>query len=61
MDKQKYYVSVGAEEILNQPIVSSYPFEIEATPAEVARLSALFARANADSRDGFFNSVHLKR
>ncbi|HEX6923157.1 MAG TPA: hypothetical protein VF149_04970 [Bacillales bacterium] len=54
MEKQKYYVSVGSGEILSDPTVSSYQFEIEATPAEVARLNALFERANESANNGFF-------
>ncbi|HEU5138522.1 MAG TPA: hypothetical protein VFT51_01015 [Bacillales bacterium] len=54
MEKQKYYVSVGSGEILSDPTATSYQFEIEATPAEVARLNALFERANSAANDGFF-------
>lgn len=59
MEKQKYYVSVGTGEILPIP-GSSYQFEIEATPAEAARLNALFERANTDSGDGFFQFKDLE-
>jgi hypothetical protein len=53
MDKRKYYVSVGTGDVHDTPVASSYQFEIEATPAEAARLSALLDKANTDAGNGF--------
>lgn len=55
MDKQKYYVSVGSGEILNDPTSSSYQFEIEATEADVIRLGRLFDQASSASGEGFLH------
>lgn len=53
MGKQRYYVSVGTGEVHSEPLSSSYQFEIEATPNEIARLNTLLGRANAHANHGF--------
>lgn len=42
MNKKTYYVTVGSGEIVQDPTVTSFEFEIEATDDELNKLQELF-------------------
>lgn len=60
VDKQKYFVSVGSGEINEDPTVTPYQFEIEATPAQVTQLTRLFEAANGASGGSFLKMRALE-
>lgn len=56
MEKHAYYVNVGAGEILRDPTVSAYDFEIRATEREADELFELFDQAESASLTGFLKA-----
>ena len=57
MKKNKYYVKVGSGEILSDPTLSEWEYEIKATDDEINQLKVLFDRVDLASDHSFWRSL----
>lgn len=58
MEKRKFYVSVNSGEIVEDPTITPWQFEIEATKEEVDKLRDLFDQASSQNMDRFYRLPH---
>lgn len=54
MQRRKYYVAVGTGEIVEDPSITAWEYEIEASEEEIVQLDELFDQANRQNMDVFY-------
>lgn len=56
LQKQSYYVTVGTGEVMNEPTLSEWEFEILALPEEIIQLKTLFEEIDQEAWTGFWRA-----
>jgi len=58
MEKRTYYVSVGSGEIVEDPTVTPWDFQVEANEEEIMKLGELLDQASRENMDVVYRITH---